>query len=118
MKENNYTPYSERWEKMLLRKTKAELIDILKNICKTKGWVSVDDFLPEEGQLVWLTNGEGFTTLGCWVWTDKEDGSWCWCDASNQLIYQDVDKIVADCEVDDLDVKYWYPVPEVKTDIK
>jgi ribosomal protein S27AE len=84
------------------------------NDADSDGWFDVDNNMPDPGELVWLSDGKGFTTLGCWVWTDEEAGDWSWADASNQLIYQDGGEIVADCEVDDLDVKYWHMVPNVK----
>ena len=72
------------------------------------GWIDVNDHLPEELETVWITNGKCWTTLGCRAF---DGDNWCWA-ASNGVIYQDGDKIVAECEADDLDVKYWHRVPK------
>ena len=70
------------------------------------GWISVEDRLSDELETVWISNGKGWTALGCIVY---EDG-WIWAE-SNGVIYQDGDKIFAECESDDLDVKFWHPLP-------
>ena len=70
-------------------------------------WISVEDRLPEDLETVWLSNGEGWTTLGCWVY--DADG-WYWA-SSNGEIYQEDGKIVSECEGDDYDVKFWHSLP-------
>ena len=73
------------------------------------GWIDVNDHLPEELETVWITNGKGWTTLGCWSYLDENE--WCWAE-TNGTIYQDEDEIVAECEADDLDVKFWHKLPK------
>lgn len=73
------------------------------------GWIDVNDHLPDELETVWITNGKGWTTLGCWSYFDENE--WCWAE-TNGTIYQDGDEIVAECEAGDLDVKYWHRLPK------
>lgn len=73
------------------------------------GWIDVNDHLPDELETVWITNGKGWTTLGCWSYFDENE--WCWAE-TNGTIYQDEDEIVAECEADDLDVKFWHRLPK------
>jgi hypothetical protein len=72
------------------------------------GWVSVKDSLPEHLQTVWITNGKGWTNLGCLV--DTSEG-WCWAEISGE-VYEHKGEIVAECEIDDLDVQFWHPLPK------
>ena len=77
-------------------------------------WINVKDSLPEVLETVWISNGKGWTTLGCR--TDYFEGynseyNWCWASVQNGIIYQEDGKIVAECEADDLDVKYWHELP-------
>lgn len=78
------------------------------------GWVSVHDALPETLETVWISNGKGWTTLGCRSdFHEGDDGKlgWCWCVVANGIIYEEDGKIVAECEEDDLDVCFWHPLP-------
>lgn len=70
-------------------------------------WISVEDRLPKSLQTVWLSNGNGFICLGCLV--DNDDG-WHWAE-SNGIIYIYNGEITSECESDDLDVRYWMPLP-------
>ncbi len=70
-------------------------------------WFSVQDILPEELKLVWISNGKGWTSLGCRVYVDD---SWHWAE-SNGVIYEDKGDILGECESDDLDVRFWHRVP-------
>ena len=70
-------------------------------------WISIEDRLPKSLQTVWLSNGNGFICLGCLV--DNDDG-WHWAE-SNGIIYIDNGEITSECESDDLDVRYWMPLP-------
>lgn len=88
------------------------------------GWVSVEDRLPESLETVWISNGRGWTTLGCrsdlYEDTNEDTGElewhWCWC-ASNGIIWEEDGKIVSECENDDLNVKFWKLLPSPpKTD--
>lgn len=72
------------------------------------GWTHISDALPEHLETVWLSNGKGFTTLGCLVWT--EDG-WHWA-ATNGVIYEENSRIVSECESDDIDAEYWHRLPD------
>lgn len=71
-------------------------------------WVAVENGLPDELETVWISNGKGWTTLGCLVYVE---GGWHWAE-TNGLIYQDKGKIVSECESDDLDVKFWHRLPD------
>ena len=76
-------------------------------------WVKVEDGLPEALETVWISNGNGWTTLGCRSdYQQGDDGEliWCWC-ATNGTIYEEDGKIVAECEEDDWDVRHWRPLP-------
>ena len=74
-----------------------------------QNWISVEERLPDNLETVWISNGEGWTSLGCWSIFD-EDGTWSWAE-HNGVIYEDEGKIVAECEFEDLDVRYWHPLP-------
>ena len=80
--------------------------DLLRHICKT--WTSVDDYLPPHLETVFISNGKGWTTLGCIV--IGPDG-YHWAE-TNGVIYQDGDSIVSECESDDLDVRFWCFLPK------
>lgn len=71
-------------------------------------WVAVENGLPDELETVWISNGKGWTTLGCLVYAE---GGWHWAE-TNGVIYQEDGKIVSECESDDLDVKFWHRLPE------
>ena len=73
-------------------------------------WISVDKQLPETLETVWISNGKGWTTLGCRSGLDA-DGDWYWCE-TNGIIYEEDGKIVSECEEEDLDVQFWYPLPQ------
>jgi hypothetical protein len=71
-------------------------------------WIRVRDGLPKHLETVWITNGKGWTTLGCLI---VSDGGWHWAE-SNGTAYQENGKIVAECESEDLDVEYWQALPD------
>ena len=82
---------------------------------KTK-WISVRDALPEPLETVWISNGVGWTTLGCrsdlyHSYDDENEWTWCWAAVVSGSIYEEDGKIIAESEEDDLDVRYWHPVP-------
>lgn len=72
------------------------------------GWISVEDDLPEELETVFISNGKGWTSIGCLGYMD---GHWLWAE-SNGLIYQEDNEIISECEIDDIDVKYWHRFPK------
>ena len=81
-------------------------------------WISVTDRLPEILETVWISNGNGWTTLGCrsdYFSEFNDDGReelcWCWC-VSNGIIWEKNGKITSDCEADDFDVIFWMPLPK------
>ena len=74
----------------------------------TTPWFCIKDDLPEELETVWISNGKGFTVLGCLVY---DENGWQWA-ISNGIIYEENGKIVAECESDDLDVIYWARLPK------
>lgn len=71
-------------------------------------WISVKDRLPEPLETVWISNGNGWTTLGCRV--DYGSDGWGWAE-TNGVIYEENGKIVSECESADLDVNIWMPLP-------
>lgn len=76
------------------------------------GWVSVNERLPEPLQTVWISNGNGWTSLGCRTALYEIDGVWNWCWAeTNGTIYEQDGQIVTEAEEDDLDVQYWHECP-------
>lgn len=97
----------------------SEGIAILKQMVgegekENDGWISVKDRLPETLETVWISNGKGFTTLGCR--SDLYEGDngkfeWCWAAIVNGGIYESEGKIVAECDEDDLEVNFWMPLP-------
>jgi hypothetical protein len=70
-------------------------------------WKNVKDELPNHLKTVWISNGKGWTTLGCRI--VLEDG-WHWA-SFNGVVYQEGNEIVAECESDDLDVSFWHELP-------
>ena len=76
------------------------------------GWVSVEDRLPKILETVWVSNGKGFTTLGCRsdLYEDNGEMLWCWCQ-TNGIIYEENGVIVSECDTDDLDVLFWQTLP-------
>lgn len=97
-----------------------EWLDETRCACKEgqQEWVRVDSgVFPEPLEVVWISNGKGWTTLGCRsdYYNDigedgKEQFFWCWC-ASNGIIYEEDGRITSECEEDDYDVKFWSKVP-------
>lgn len=73
-----------------------------------KGWVNVTDKLPKHLQTVFISNGKGWTTLGCRVVTN--DG-WFWGE-TNGVIYESNGEIVSECEIEDTDVMFWHELPK------
>lgn len=77
-------------------------------------WISVEKELPECLETVWISNGKGWTTLGCR--SDYQEGdngelNWCWA-ASNGIVYEENGELISECEEDDLDVQFWHRVPK------
>jgi hypothetical protein len=69
-------------------------------------WYSVQESMPGHLETVWISNGKGWTDLGCW----HMEYGWA---LSNGVIYEvEGYGIVAECEGDDLDVQFWHPVPK------
>ena len=86
---------------------KEEADKILLALHNVSGWVATTERLPEPLKTVWITNGKGWTTLGCLV---EDSEGWHWAE-TNGVIYQEKDKIVSECESEDLDVNYWHELP-------
>lgn len=95
-----------------LKELGYEIVDINESkafdLANVTQWVAVSDRLPKPLETVWLSNGKGWTTLGCVV--QCEEG-YHWAE-SNGVIYEEKGEIVSECESDDLDVKYWHPLPK------
>lgn len=71
-------------------------------------WILCDDDMPEIDETVWITNGCGWTALGCLV---ECEGGYCWA-VTNGIIYEEDGKIVSECELDDdYDVVFWQSLP-------
>ena len=79
------------------------------NLLLGEGWLDANFNLPDELETVFISNGKGWTSIGCRVYV--RDCGWCWAE-SNGVIYQEKGVIVAECEIDDLDVKYWHKLPK------
>lgn len=72
-------------------------------------WINVNDRLPDELETVFISDGKGWTTIGCRAWCGDE---WLWAE-TNGIFYEKDGKIVSECESDDdFDVKFWYPMPK------
>lgn len=89
-----------------------DLITAMEEYASQDNWISVEDILPKILETVWVSNGKGFTTLGCRsdLYEDNGEMLWCWCQ-TNGIIYEDNGVIVSECESDDLDVNFWQPLP-------
>ena len=72
-------------------------------------WISLDKELPKTYEVVFITNGNGWTSIGCRV--DAEGEGWLWSE-SNGTVYEMDGVLTAQCEDgEDLDVKYWHRLP-------
>lgn len=77
-------------------------------------WISVKDGLPKCLETVWISNGKGWTTLGCRsdLFSDGEGGyAWYWCALVGGVVYEEDGRIVGECEEDDFDVQFWHSLP-------
>jgi hypothetical protein len=80
---------------------------------KPTEWISVEDRLPDDLETVWLANmKKDWIWIGCLAVFDSE-GNWTWAE-TNMSVYIEDNKIVAECESEDLDVTHWMPLPEFK----
>lgn len=79
------------------------------------GWVSVNDRLPDMLKTVWVSNGKGWTSLGCRTpyYEGREDDvlSWGWSAILTGNIEEARGEITGDFEDDDWDVQFWHEVP-------
>ena len=86
-----------------------EIVNCINNTCEPR-WIPIDEQMPELNQTVWLTNGKGWVDLGC---ITLGEGGFLWA-IQNGTIYQEGDKIVAECELDDdYDVQFWHELPKL-----
>lgn len=73
-------------------------------------WISVASKLPKNLETVWISNGKGWTTLGCLVYDPLEGYVWA---VTNGIIYQENGKIKSECETDDdYEVNFWHELPK------
>lgn len=101
--------------------TPKEIVNAISNIIESNpslielsSWISIIDSLPNPLQTVWISNGKGWTTLGCISEAEEGDDGrfyWHWCE-TNGVIYQENGEIVSECEGNDLDVLFWHPLPK------
>ncbi len=76
-------------------------------------WVSVKDKLPEPLETVFISDGKGWTSIGCKSdLYDNGEGEydWCWAEIEGGIFEED-GKITAGCNSDDLDVQFWHKFP-------
>ena len=73
-----------------------------------KQWINVSELLPNPLETVIISNGKGWTTLGCLVETSE---GYHWAE-TNGIIYEENGMIVSECESDDLDVVIWHKLPK------
>lgn len=74
-------------------------------------WISVKDSLPPENETVWLISQRQQTAvLGCLVYIINEGYFYA---GSNGFIYVEDGKIVTECEIDDIEVTHWLPLPKL-----
>lgn len=66
------------------------------------GFKKVGDELPDPDKLCWLITSDGIQ-LGC---RHVEQENWCWAEC-NGVMYEKNGEIVGECEMEDLDVKFW-----------
>lgn len=71
-------------------------------------WNDVNIALPELLQTVWISNGKGWTTLGCLVYAENV---WHWAETTG-VVFEENGEIVSECESDDLEVNFWHPLPK------
>ena len=74
-------------------------------------WNKTTNSLPKENELVWLAS-ENLKSihLGCRVYLQNE--GWFWA-VADIYPYADNGKIVADCEIADIDVTHWKRLPKL-----
>ena len=78
-----------------------------------KNWILAERELPKHLELVWLSDGKKWVTLGCYVNSPNEDGHWAEHIHNGECRFEAKDgKIISDCCMsDDLQVNYWHPLP-------
>lgn len=98
-----------RWEPNPTTQLQADKSELLEGADgNNNGWVRVTDSLPNSLQTVFISNGKGYTAMGCLV--ESEDG-FHWAE-SNGVIYEENGEIVSECESDDIEVNFWHPLPK------
>ena len=99
---------SDGWETTMNHKSFIKAINKVLTTPVGIQWVAIKDELPPILETIWLSNGKGWTDLGCRVETNE---GWHWA-GQNGIIYQEKNQIVAECDSDDLDVVYWCKLPK------
>lgn len=61
---DNYIPFGEEWESMMMKMPKKFIIDMHRKKCQENqqpkdNWISVNAALPEPGKLVWVKRQHG-----------------------------------------------------------
>ena len=73
-------------------------------------WIKVNEDLPNNMETVWCySDKHNRAFIGCYGYLDNE--GWFWAE-SNGTMYIEDGKIVAECEMDDLHVSHWMPLPK------
>lgn len=90
--------------------TFSRMVELINIEANNDRWVIVAPgvALPRPLQTVWVSNGKGWTTLGCLV---QGDDGFHWAE-TNGLIYENEDGIVSECDSNDLDVRFWCELPK------
>ena len=73
------------------------------------GWNNVKNKLPKECETVFVSNGQGNTTIGCLIYCESK---WQWATIANAMVYEENGKIFAECEASDFHVKLWHKFPK------
>lgn len=79
------------------------------------GWPSVNERLPDPLQLVWISDGKGWTRLGCRAspylgLRAKKKCYWAILKGTVYEYNETIGGVVV--EEDDLNVQFWHPVPK------
>ena len=72
----------------------------------SRDWVPVEQSLPNNLETVWIANKKGYVNLGCRIVLEE---GWHWAE-SNGIIFSENGKIISECESEDLEIDFWFPL--------